>query len=157
MQKFWTFLVNFSKSYSHHRRVILVSTRMWVFSPVVRKVILISTRMLIFSLGCEKSKSHVHQSCQILEQKHTILGSFHFHACNLKMHLKIYSGEKLNKCSQCDYESSRVDHLRTHLKKHSAEKSNQCEFASSHANSLKGQWKHRKNCECSPVLLLIVR
>ena len=34
--------------------------------------------------------------------------------------------EKLTKCHQCDYASSRADSLRTHLKTHSGEKSNKC-------------------------------
>ena len=34
-------------------------------------------------------------------------------------HLKTHSGEKSNKCNQCDYASFRVDHLRNHLKTHS--------------------------------------
>ena len=33
-------------------------------------------------------------------------------------HLKTQSGEKPNKCNQCDYASSRVGNLRTHLKTH---------------------------------------
>ena len=47
-------------------------------------------------------------------------------ARNLRSHLKIHSGEKTNKCNQCNYASSRTDHLRTHLKIHSGEKSNKC-------------------------------
>ena len=33
--------------------------------------------------------------------------------------LKTYSGENSNKRNECDYASSRADHLRTHLKRHS--------------------------------------
>ena len=47
-------------------------------------------------------------------------------ADNLRTHLKIHSGEKSNKCNQCNYASSRVDSLRTHLKTHSGEKPNKC-------------------------------
>ena len=35
-----------------------------------------------------------------------------------------HNGEMLNKCNQCDYASSPIDHLRTHLKTYSGEKSN---------------------------------
>ena len=51
---------------------------------------------------------------------------------------------KSNKCNQCEYASSRADHLRTHLKIHSGEKSNkcnQCDFASSQAGNLKTHMK----------------
>ena len=37
----------------------------------------------------------------------------------MKDHLKIHSGEKPNKCNQCDYATSHAGHLRTHLKTHS--------------------------------------
>ena len=47
-------------------------------------------------------------------------------AGDLKKHLKIHSGEKPNKCNQCDYASSYASHLRTHLKTHSGEKTNKC-------------------------------
>ena len=47
-------------------------------------------------------------------------------AGNLRRHLKTHSGEKSNKCNQCDYASSRADSLRTHLKMHSGEKANKC-------------------------------
>ena len=49
------------------------------------------------------------------------------------------SGEKPNKCNQCDYASSRADTLKIHLKIHTVEKSNkcnQCDFASHYASSL---------------------
>ena len=47
-------------------------------------------------------------------------------ASNLRRHLKTHSGEKSNKCNQCDYASSYASHLRTHLKRHSGEKLNKC-------------------------------
>ena len=63
------------------------------------------------------------------------------------MRICILSGrqfEKLNKCNQCDYASSRVGHLRRHLKTHSGEKSNkcnQCNYATAYVSALK---KHLK-------------
>ena len=55
--------------------------------------------------------------------------------------MKTHSGEKSNKCNQCDYASSQAGHLRRHLKRHiRGEKSNkchQCDFASSQAGNLK--------------------
>ena len=45
---------------------------------------------------------------------------------NLRTHLKIHSREKSNKCNQCDYASSRAGDLKRHLKTHSGEKSNRC-------------------------------
>ena len=46
---------------------------------------------------------------------------------------QIHSGEKPNKCNQCDFASIQACDLRRHLKTHSGEKSNkcnQCDFAS---------------------------
>jgi uncharacterized Zn-finger protein len=40
--------------------------------------------------------------------------------------LKTHSGEKSNKCNQCDYASSQAGVLRRHLKTHSGEKPNKC-------------------------------
>ena len=54
------------------------------------------------------------------------------------------NAEKLNKCNQCDFASSRREHLRTHLKTHSGEKSNicnQCDYASFYASALKDHLK----------------
>ena len=42
-------------------------------------------------------------------------------ASDLRRHLKIHNGEKLNKCNQCDYASSHAFTLRPHLKTHSGE------------------------------------
>ena len=55
-------------------------------------------------------------------------------ADDLRTHLQMHGGEKPNKCNQCDYASSRADHLRTHLKTH---KCNRCNFASSRADMLR--------------------
>ena len=57
---------------------------------------------------------------------------------------KNMSGEKSNKCSQCDFASSYASSLSIHLKMHSGEKSNKfnlCDYASSWAGDLK---KHMK-------------
>ena len=51
-----------------------------------------------------------------------------------------HSGEKSNKCNQCDFASSYASALRAHLKTHSGEKPNkcnQCDFASSQAGNLR--------------------
>ena len=61
-------------------------------------------------------------------------------ASSLRRHLKTHSGEKSNKCNQCDYASSRAGDLRAHLKTHSGEKPNKCnkcDYASSQASNLK--------------------
>ena len=51
----------------------------------------------------------------------------------------MHSGEKSNKCNQCDYASTHAFTLRRHLKTHNGEKSNrcnQCDFASPLAGNL---------------------
>ena len=66
------------------------------------------------------------------------------HTGNLKMHLKIHSGEKSLKCNLCKYSSSHAGHLRIHLKIHSGEKSikcNQCDFACSDPSALRTHLK----------------
>ena len=45
---------------------------------------------------------------------------------HLRIHLKMYSGEKSNKCNQCDYAFSQLSNLKIHFKTHSGEKSNKC-------------------------------
>ena len=40
--------------------------------------------------------------------------------------MKIHSGDKSNKCNQCNYASLQAGDLRKHLKTHSGEKSNKC-------------------------------
>ena len=55
-----------------------------------------------------------------------------------------HSGEKSNKCNQCDYASSQAGHLETHLEMHSGEKSNkcsQCDFTCSQAFNLRRHLK----------------
>ena len=71
-------------------------------------------------------------------------------------YLKMHSGEKSNKCNQCDFASSHTGHLRTHLKMHSGEKSNkcnQCDYACSGPSALdtfkNPQW--RKVIQMQPM------
>ena len=64
-----------------------------------------------------------------------------------EVHWKIQSGEKTNKCKQCDFRSSQASNLRARLKIHSGEKShkcNQCDYKSSGVEVLRGHLKtHR--------------
>ena len=69
---------------------------------------------------------------------------FSSNAGSLRAHLKTHSGEKSNKCNQCDFASSQAVNLRRHLKTHSGEKSNkcnQCDYASAHAFNLRTHLK----------------
>ena len=43
---------------------------------------------------------------------------------HLRTHLKTHSGEKSNKCNQCDYSSSHTSHLRRHLTTHRKSQTN---------------------------------
>ena len=85
----------------------------------------------------DKRKAHHNQNISI------ILTIFPLNSnCTLLIsvtHLKTHSGEKLNKCNQCDFASSEAGSLRRHLKTHSGEKlnkCNQCDYASSWAGAL---------------------
>ena len=73
-------------------------------------------------------------------QRSSLLLPFRYKLKVMDQNLKPFSGEKPNKCNQCDSAFSRAGHLRTHLKTHSGEKSNkcnQCNFASSQAGDLR--------------------
>ena len=48
------------------------------------------------------------------------------HAHNLRTHLIMNSGEKSNKCIQCDFPSFEASKLVGHLKTHTGEKSDKC-------------------------------
>ena len=75
----------------------------------------------------------------------------------LRTHLKRYSGEKSNKCNQCDFASSRAGDLRRHLKTHIGEKSNkcnQCDFASTQAGDLRRHLKTHSGEKSSKCNLL---
>ena len=50
---------------------------------------------------------------------------------------------KVNKCSQCNYESTNKGHLRAHIKAHSGKKCNQCDYATAHASALRAHLKTR--------------
>ena len=59
-----------------------------------------------------------------IERKNVTDASAHAH--NLRTHLIMNTGEKSNKCIQCDYASSEASKLVRHLKTHSGEKSDKC-------------------------------
>ena len=80
----------------------------------------------------------------------------------LRKHLKIHSGEKPNKCNQCDFVPSQAGHLRAHLKTHSLLK---ClwEFSFSSISCQKLPFVAKScqkltnvaNCCCKKILFLI--
>ena len=84
-----------------------------------------------------------------------VIATTYSRAGNLRTYLKSHSGEKLNKCNQCDFASSETGNLRRHLKTHSGEKSNkcnQCDFACSDPSSLSQHLKThsgKKSSKCS--------
>ena len=66
------------------------------------------------------------------------------YASALWTHLKTHSGEKSSKCNQCDYASSRAGDLRAHLKTHNREKSNKCNHCDYASSQADSLKKHLK-------------
>ena len=63
-------------------------------------------------------------------------------------HLKEHSGEKSEKCYQCDFTCSDSSSLKMHMKIHSGEKPNkcnECDYACSQASELKNHLKNLTN------------
>ena len=77
---------------------------------------------------------------------------------HLRIHLKMYSGEKSNKCNQCDYAFSQISNLKIHLKTHSGEKSNKCNsnltiLCCSHLKGFSPEWMQSHiGCICLAFL-----
>ena len=81
-------------------------------------------------------------------------------AWSLKSHLLTHTGEKLQKCRQCNYSTNHLSGLREHIMKHTGEKPykcNQCNYSSKHSTHVKyhnrthsGEHPHRCTmCEYS--------
>ena len=74
--------------------------------------------------------------------KHTVAMEQNLENCDFaSYYLKTHSEEKLNKCNQCDYASSRAGHLKTHLKTHSGESQTNANNATLH-HVMKALWGH---------------
>ena len=79
-------------------------------------------------------------------------------AGHLRTYLTMHSGEKLNKCNQCEYASSKASDLRRHLKTHSGEKlikCNQCTYASSDAGNLRKHLKTHSGENATSVIFQV--
>ena len=75
---------------------------------------------------------------------------------DLRTHLKMHSGEKSNKCIQCEYASDHESALREHLKIHQIEKPNKCNlcnYASSYASNLKKRTLQKNQIIATNVIL----
>ena len=71
-----------------------------------------------------------------------------------------HSGEKSNKCKQCDYASSQPGDLRRHLKRHSGEKSNKCaqrDIAGHLRTCLKTHSEKNKKTNANSVISYLIR
>ena len=110
----------------------------------------ISLRISKFSFGKWKRLLKMKTSVwRISLWKRPTIPSNQTNAASVTMHpltQAIYgnSGEKPNKCNQCDYVSSYASALRTHLKTHGGEKSNTCnkwDFTSLYASALRTHLK----------------
>ena len=74
----------------------------------------------------------------------------------MRTHLKTHSGEKTNKCNQCDFASFYISALRKHLKMHSGEKPNKCNqwsFVSSQAGHLRAHLKTHSLLKCNSLIV----
>ena len=113
------------------------------FKRTIRSIFAVFAFIGILSILLSTSVSHIIKKKSI-QINWIIWGRgvalFKMSCCDLRKHVKIHSGEKSNKCNQCDYASSEPGHLRTHLTTHSGEKPNkcnQCDFASAQAGHLR--------------------
>ena len=66
-------------------------------------------------------------------------------------HLRTHSGEKLNKCSQCDFASSEAANLRRHLETHSGKTTDKCNHCNADENA---QWEKGKTMQPMRLCLL---
>ena len=71
----------------------------------------------------------------------------------LMIHMRIHSGGKPNKCSQCNYTSHQEGNLKSHLKTHSGEKDykcDKCNYKAARAEHLKSHMKrHTRLYKCN--------
>ena len=65
-------------------------------------------------------------------------------AADLRRHLKTHSGEKSNKCQQCDFVFCNKSALSKHLKTHSGTKSNKCDQCEYSSHGTADLMKHMK-------------
>ena len=105
---------------------------------------LTSCRYAALSLSCKKQLPSYWSSYFSISVIRLKLSHLWYLFSTLSRHLKMHSGEKSNKCNQCDYASSYASSLRTHVKTHGGQKLNkcvQCVFSSSQAGNLRTHLK----------------